>query len=375
MKIAFVYDRVNTFGGAERVLLAMHAVWPDAPLFTAVYDPKKAAWAQVFQVIPSFLNLLPFARRHHELFPWITPLAFESFSFSAYDAVISVTSAEAKSVVTHPDTLHICYCLTPTRYLWSGEDEYKARPGLGLLSWFVRPFYTALLPALKRWDKISATRPDLYVAISHRVQERIEQYYGKKSSVIYPPVDIDRFTIHDLRFTMQEKAGFFLVVSRLVGYKRIDLIIAVFNELGWPLVIIGDGKERERLKRRARKNIRFVPSGLTDQALASYYQKCRAFVFAADEDFGIAAVEAAACGKPVIAYRASGLAETVVDGVTGVLFDKQTKDSMMEALVRFTSLQFDPKRCQKHAEQFATRRFQQEIRDFVEQSVVQAKNR
>lgn len=364
MNVALVYDRVNKFGGAERVLQALHDLWPEAPLFTSVYDKKGASWAKEFDVRSSFLQRVPFAKRHHELFAWATPIAFESFSFDDYDVVLSVTSAEAKTIITKPETLHICYCLTPTRYLWSGVEAYTEAPGFGGASGIVKTFYKALLPTLRRWDLIGAARPDTYVGISETVSKRVEQYYGRKAQVIYPPVDGEKFSSQESVASSQ--ADYFLTVSRLVGYKRVDIVVDACTELGLPLVVIGDGSERKNLMKRAGKTVKFVSSRLTDSELAAYYQKSRAFLFAGLEDFGIVAAEAQAAGKPVIGYNGGGVAEIVTPGTTGLLFDKQTKDSMMEALVRFASWSYSPDACRKRADRFAVNRFKKEIQVFVE---------
>lgn len=368
MKVAIVYDRVNKFGGAERVLSSLHALWPDAPLYTAVYDPVNASWANIFRVIPSFLNSVPFARTHHEWFAWATPMAFESFSFDAFDVVISVTSAEAKSIITKPGTVHICYCLTPTRYLWSGSSSYDG-VSIGLPSFLSSRALMALQPTLRRWDLVGSSRPDYYVAISRRVMRRIKQYYQRPvSTVIYPPVDTKKFVPKH-----KEKTGdYYLTVSRLVGYKRVDLVIDAFNELGWPLIVIGDGWERRRLEKKAKRNIRFITRHLTDDELVDYYQNCRAFVFAGDEDFGLVAVEAQSCGKPVIAYKESGIEEIVVDGKTGALFGEQTSSSCIEALKRHEPEWYDRKLCEKNAKKFSVERFQKEMQ-FTVESIIKGK--
>src|SRR3989344_1742019 len=250
MRVAFVYDRVNKWGGAERVLLALHEIWPDAPLYTAVYNSDRAQWANVFKVHPSFLQHIPLANAHHEWFPWLTPMAFESFSFDEYDVVISVTSAEAKTIITKPKTLHVCYCLTPTRYLWSAVDEYKKTGGMA---------YEYLFPTLQRWDLVSASRPDYYIAISEHVSRRIKKYYQREvEAVIYPPVDTKKFTVDSSQWTVANKGKYFLLVSRLVGYKRVDIVVEAFNKLGLRLVIIGSGWEKRKLKHFAHGNITFV---------------------------------------------------------------------------------------------------------------------
>ncbi len=355
MKIALVYDRVTKWGGAERVLLAMHKIWPDAPLFTSVYDEKRASWARVFDVQPSWLQHVPVVVAHHEWFPWLTPLAFESFNFDAYDVVISVTSAEAKYIITKPKTMHVCYCLTPTRYLWSGYDTYAATSGS----------LRMLAPSLRQWDRIASSRPDYYLAISERVKERIKTYYGREvEKVIYPPADLDKFQNPNSK--IQKKNGYFLVVSRLVQYKRVDLIIEAFNTLGWKLIIVGDGVERQKLQQMARKNIEFVTRHLTDEELVGYYQSCRAFVVAADEDFGIAGVEAQASGKPVIAFAESGIAEIVRNGETGILFDVQSSDALIAALQKVTARQWSSTACRSNAERFSQSYFSIYIKQAVE---------
>lgn len=372
MNVAFVYDRVNKWGGAERVLVSLHRLFPAAPLFTAVYDKTRARWADEFAVRPSFLTHVPFAKNTHEVFPWLTPLAFETFSFDGFDLVISVTSAEAKNIITKPDVTHICYCLTPTRYLWSGLGSYQQNPGFGTLNAVARFSLTLLAPMLRTWDRIGASRPDYYIAISQRVRARIGAYYHRDvAAVVYPPVDAMRFAKESKRYKTSK--GYFLTVSRLVGYKRIDLLIDVFNSTGLPLVVIGDGYQKGELKRRAKSNITFIDRYLTDSELVRYYGECRAFVYAADEDFGIATVEAQACGRPVIAFSESGVAETVIDGKTGVLFHAQTKESLTAAIQSFQHKRFDPATCRRQAERFDTSVFIHDMKGVI-QNILKANN-
>lgn len=355
MRVSIVYDRVNKWGGAERVLLALHEIWPDAPLYTAVYDPGRAPWANVFDVRPSFLQHFPLAKSHHELYPWLTQMAFESFSFDQYDVIISVTSAEAKAVITKPHTIHVCYCLTPTRYLWSGYETYQdAARGL------VKHLHRWMAPRLRNWDMVASSRPDYYIAISHRVKQRIEKYYKRTvEKVIYPPVDVDKYSV-------KSDGDYFLVVSRLVGYKRIDAIIRAFNALGLPLVIVGDGYARSELTHLAGPTIRFVTNHLTDDELAAYYGNCRAFISMADEDFGIAAVEAQAAGKPVISFSESGTSEIVKHGVVGMLFWPQTSEALMETLKQFDTMKIDARACITNASRFSRERFMSQIKSTVE---------
>jgi len=359
MRVALVYDRVNKIGGAERLLEALHEIWPEAPLYTAVYWPEGAPWAKKFQVIPSFLNKFPLAKKYHEAYPWLTPLAFESFDFSTYDVVISITSADAKGIITSPQTLHLCYCLTPTRYLWSGYEAY-------FKNGFFRYLTLPVVGYLRRWDKIAAQRPDVMLAISQNVQQRIRKYYGRESEVIYPPVDINKFKIKNLKLKMTIKnEKFFLVVSRLVGYKKVDLVVEVFNRLRWPLKIIGTGSEMEKLKRMAKPNIQFL-GRLTDKELLNYYQKCEAVIFPPEEDFGLVPLEAQACGRPVIAFKGGGALETIIEGKTGTFFYPQTPKALAKKLKAFKADAYQPKECRQNAERFAQEVFKEKFKQWVE---------
>ena len=264
MKIAFVYDKVNKFGGAERVLLALHEIWPEAPLYTAVYDRNRAKWADVFLVKPSFLRHFPFLQDRHEVLSLITPYAFESFNFDEYDVVLSITAADAKGIITKPSTLHISYCLTPTRYLWSGYNEYLREPGVGTFNPLARFYMRLCFTGLRRWDFIASSRPDRYIAISDQVAKRVKTYYKKEAMVIYPPVDVEKFKPNDKGVN---KEKYYLIVSRLVPYKRIDYAICAFNQLGWNLKIVGSGLDGRRLKNLAHQNVEFLGSNLTDEKL------------------------------------------------------------------------------------------------------------
>jgi glycosyltransferase involved in cell wall biosynthesis len=363
MNIAFVYDRVNKIGGAERVLAELHAMWPHAPLYTAVYDPATAPWAKNFQVKTTFLQNIPFARRHHEWFAWLTPMAFSVLPFDQYDVVLTITSAEAKGIITKPHTLHICYCLTPTRYLWSGVDMYMKETGFGVFHALVQYVYKKMLPMLKSWDFIAAQRPDIYIAISQRVKKRIETYYKKTvSDVIYPPVDTDFFVPSQEH---KEIGEYYLVVSRLVPYKRVDLLVQVCTKMKRNLIVLGTGPDIKRLKKLAGPTIQFIDKNLTDNTLAGYYRNCRAFLYAGDEDFGIVAGEAQSCGKPVIAYAKSGVSEIVKDHVTGVLFASQTESDLEQAIQQFERMKISSQKCRQNAMRFDKRLFHSRIRRFV----------
>lgn len=373
MKVALVYDRVNKWGGAERVLLALHELFPEAPLYTAVYNPEAAPWAKVFpKVIPSFLQKFPFAQTRHDLYVPLMPLAFESFDFSDYDLVVSVTSEAAKGIHTKPGTRHICYCLTPTRYLWSHYQDYFQTP-------LRRTLGAPLVVYLQHWDRAAAHRPDVMVGISKAVAGRIKRYYGRDVEVVYPPVaelqmSNDKFQIKSKIKNSKFETGYFLVVSRLVPYKRVNLVIEVFNQLSsrggssagrkWPLVIVGTGSEYDSLRRQAKnKSTEFV-GFVGDEGLAEYYVNCRALIFPQEEDFGIVSVEAQSFGKPVIAFRAGGALETVIDpstdsgqAATGLFFDSQTPESLKKALEKFAKMRFDKEVCRKNARRFSKEKF------------------
>ena len=353
MRVAIVYDRLNKWGGAERVLLALHELFPTAPIYTSVYDKKRASWANIFDVKTSFLQRFPFAV-HHELYPSLMPIVFESFNFDEFDLVISVTSEAAKGIITKPQTRHICYCLTPTRYLWSGYKEYFRNPWL-------RFFSKPIVSYLRFWDKITANRPDKFIAISKEVQNRIRKYYDKKSVVIYPPL----VNFKEASDVKSKNENYFLIVSRLVPYKKIDLAIKSFNELKLPLKIIGVGSEMNRLRAMAGPTIEFL-GYLTDKELVRYYSGCRALIFPGFEDFGLTILEAQSFGKPVIAYKGGGALETIIEGKTGIFFDKQNFKSLATAVRQFDNLAIDPEDCKQQAEKFSLEQFKKNFMRKVE---------
>ncbi len=357
MKVALVYDRVNTWGGAERVLLALHQLFPKAPLFTSVYNRSTAPWADVFDVKPSFLQKIPFVKSRHQLFPNLMPHAFENFSFDEYDLVVSVTSESAKGIITKPRTKHICYCLTPTRYLWSGYDSYFPN----------KTFKNLTKPAvslLRNWDKQAAHRPDVMIAISKEVQERIQKYYGRDSIIIYPPSNLEQSVSNAQDKKTKKTKPYFLVVSRFVPYKRLDLAIEALTDIGIPLKVVGSGGMEKQLKAKAGKNVEFL-GNLTDEQLVDYYKDCIALIFPGVEDFGLVMAEAHKFGKPVIAFAAGGALDIVVEGKTGYFFKEQTKQSLIEAVQKFGEYTFDPKIIMKQAEKFSLENFKKNFQDVV----------
>src|SRR5260221_8443789 len=345
MKIAIVYDRVNKWGGAERVLLALHEIFPKAPLYTSVYSPDSAGWAKVFpEIKTSFLQRIPFAKNHHEFLAPFMPLAFNTFNFDEYDLVITVTSEFAKNINVR-NGKHVCYCLTPTRYLWSHEKQY-------FNFWFL--FFTKpMTKYLKRIDKMAAKKPDIMIAISTSVQKRIKKYYKRESKIIMPPIDMPHSSCKKLN-------NYYLIVSRLVSYKRINLAIEAFDELNLPLIIVGTGHEEKKLKKLAKKNIQFA-GFVNKNDLENYYKNAKAFIFPQEEDFGITAVEAQSYGIPVIAYKAGGSLDTVIQNKTGVFFGKQNQKSLIEAIRKFEKIKFSRSAIVKNSNKFSKEKFKKEF--------------
>lgn len=352
MRVALVHDHLTQYGGAERVLEALQAIWPEAPTYTLHYDP--ATMGSTFghkRIVTSFLERFPFASR---IFRWLLPLmpmATESYDLSGFDVVISNSSAFSKGVITSPKTLHLCYCHTPTRYLWSDAGSYVEElrvPGIVKL---LLPF---MLHRLRTWDQLAASRVDYFFANSQTVRERIKKYYRRDSEVVYPPVDVNRFAISEAPKT------YYLTGGRLVAYKRFDIVVEAFTKLGKPLKIFGTGPELAALKRRAGKNIEFV-GRVSDDERARLFAEAIAFINPQEEDFGITPVESMASGRPVIAYRKGGALETVIDGQTGILFDEQSWEELADTVLQFDHTRFDPEAIRKHAEQFATAVFRQAI--------------
>ena len=346
MKLAFVYDRLNKIGGAEYVLQELAALYPEADWYTSVWDPAEAPFSRFWRVHPSFLNRVSFLRTRHEWVPYLMPFAFESFDFSGYDIVVSVTSAEAKGIITRPGTLHLCYCLTPTRYLYSDRSTYLHDP----LSRYVAGL-------LQKWDQVASTRPDEMIAISEHVKKRIKKYYNRDSVVIYPPVDTKKFsqtaTLQHCNTGLLTKNNYFLSVSRLVPSKRVDLLVDAFNQSGDRLVIVGTGVEAARLRRQAKSNI-FFAGRVSDEALVAYYQYCQAYVTAAEEDFGISIAEAQAAGKPVLSFAGGGASEIVRHGQTGILVNYQSAEGIVSGLAELKSKQnlFTSQACRQNAARF-----------------------
>ncbi len=363
MKIALVHDYLLNYGGAERVLFALHRMYPDADIFTLLYDEKLKDLFPKKNIKTSFLNDLPtfFKKRHKFLLP-LFPVAIESFDLSGYDMVISSSSVFAKGIVTNPGTTHICYCHSPARFLWDYNERYLKDEKNNTI---VKPLIKFLLHKTRIWDRSSAERVDFWIANSEVTKKRIKKYYKKDAKVIYPPVD----TIKASDNFLPEEKDYFLVVSRLSPYKKIDIIIEAFNKLEIPLVIIGEGRDEKRLRSISKKNIYFK-GFLPDDKLGVYLKKCKAFVMAQEEDFGIAPIEAMSFGKPILAYKKGGAEEWLEEGVTGEFFESQTPEVLADGIRRLQEniKKYDSSYIRKKANQFNLDRFKKEFFEFVKSS-------
>ena len=358
MRTALVHHWLVSHRGGERVLETLAQLFPSADLFTLVCDPARIPFhVAPHRVRTSFLQRLPRATRWYRYYLPLFPAATERLDLRGYDLVISSDAATMKGVRVDDGATHICYCHTPMRYVWSGYDTYSRAAGplerLGL---------AAFRGSLRAWDYRAAQRVTQFAANSRNVEKRIRDFYGRESTVIYPPVDTDQFVPPPFR---QPCRDFFLVVSQLVPYKRVDLIVEAFNRCGKPLWVIGDGPERPNLERRARPNIRFL--GFQPQhTVVEAMQLCQAFVFAGEEDFGMVMAEAQACGRPVIALARGGALEIVTDGSTGILFDEASVDGLLEALERFPMTKFDTRTLRASALRFGRQRFLEGFSELVE---------
>jgi len=361
MKTALVHDwLISPIGGAENTLKEIFSLYP-SPIHTLLWNPSAFQNTPFTEVRSSFIQKMPFSAKRFRSYLPLFPLAIEQFDLSSYDLILSSSHCVAKGVLTHPEQTHICYCHTPMRYLWDLHHEYlkEAKLDRGVKGFLARAF----LHYLRGWDVTSAKRVDHFIANSKFVARRIEKFYGRESKVIYPPVDTDYYCLSEKR------ENYYLTSSRLVPYKKIDLIVEAFSHLPeQKLVIIGDGPEADKIKQKATKNIEFLGYQSRD-ILRQYMQKAKAFVFAALEDFGIVPIEAMATGTPVIAFGKGGAAETVLHEKTGLLFENQTAQEIQKAVLRFEAIQdrFDSKAISLHAAMFSAQRFREELKLFVEQ--------
>lgn len=353
--IAIVHDWLTTMGGAERLIINFKEIYPKAPIYTAIYNEEKMdPQLKNIDVRTSFIQKYKGAKKNHQKYFPLMPMAFESFDLNEYDVVLSSSTCCAKGVITNPNTMHVCYCNSPMRYGW--EFYYEYTENMGSLK---KKLVACLMNYMRMWDLSSANRVDYFIANSENVAKRIWKHYRRESVVIHPAVRCSMFNIIDV------DEDYFLVVSRLVKYKRIDLAIEAANKLNKKLVVIGEGSDRERLEKLAGDNVTFL-GRQPDEVIKEYYSKCRAFIFPGEEDFGITPVEAQASGRPVIAFGKGGALETVIDKETGIFFYKQEVDAVVEAIKEFENTKFDKQRIRKNAERFDEEIFKQKIKQFIE---------
>jgi glycosyltransferase involved in cell wall biosynthesis len=358
MHLALVHDWLNQIGGAEDVLETLVGMFPGAPIYTSMHWREGMPTAyRAWDIRPSWMDHLPGIYRHHQPYLPLYPLTFSRLDLSGYDLVLSNKSGFCHGVQTG-ETVHVCYCLTPTRYVWNFET-YAAQEAIPpAIKVILRP----LVALLRRWDYQAAQRVNHFVAISREVQKRIRRYYHRDATVIHPPVDVNRFqpaSAHD---------DYYLIVSRLIPYRRVDLAVQAFNRLGLPLTIAGDGRDRSRLEGQAGSNITFL-GHVPDEELPDLFARCRAYVLPGTEDFGIAPVQAQAAGRPVIAYAGGGAHDTVVEGDTGFFFYEPTPEALAAAVRAFDPDAISPRACRAHAERFAVEVFRDELSRFIQEKV------
>jgi len=371
-KIAIIHDFLTYFGGAERVLVSLHKLYPDAPIYTLLYDKNKMR--QYFpeaKIRSSFLNKLPkFIRKRKKYLLPFMPTAAETFDLRDFDLVISSSGSFVKGIITKPKAVHICYCHTPTRFLWDWHYNYlKENKIKGIKKIFILPF----LHYLRMWDKSASERVDYFIANSEHTAKRIRKFYGRESEVIYPPVNtvIASSPFRSLRslrlLAMTGNNNYFLIVSRLSPYKKIDIAIEAFNKLELPLVIIGEGEDKKRLEKIANKNIKFL-GFQPEEKLTQYYENCYAFIFPGEDDLGITPIEAMSFGRPVLAYRKGGVLETIIEGETGEFFDDPIPEILADGVRRMKNnyKNYNSEKIKKQAEKFSEKVFEKDIKRFVE---------
>lgn len=355
-KIALVFDWMTNPGGAEKINLILHKMFPEAPIFTSVFNPNLTGFEKA-KIYASFIQNLPFAKTNHQFYLSLMPQAYESFDLSNFDIVISSSHSCAKGVITKPETMHVCYCHTPMRYAWDNWHSYLRDYKMNFLfKWFGK----RKMHQLRIWDRLAAERVDYFIANSNTTKKRIEKYYNKPSTTIFPPIKSSSFEI------AEKTKGYFLAVGRLTPYKKFDLLVQTFNEIGLPLKIVGTGISENNLIRESYDNIEFL--GYTpDKQLKQLYSEAEALIFPQIEDFGITPLESMASGRPVIAYKAGGALDTVIDGKTGIFFENQTVESLKNAIEDFQNKKpsFDPKEIKKHAESFDQSLFEKTLMNYL----------
>ncbi len=360
-QVAIVCDWLTGIGGAERVVLELHRMFPDAPIYTSQYDPVALPWFKDADVRTTWLQKLPKSLR--KFLPILRARSFSRLDLSNYDLVISSSGAEAKAVKTGPDTVHVCYCHAPTHYYWARYEAYLQEPGFGWLNPLARFGLKIFVGPMRKWDRRAAKRPDYLIANSTYTQKMIKKYYQREAHVIFPPVDTNRFQLSN-----QPRRGF-VAAGRQVPYKRLDLAVTACTQLDLPLTVIGNGPEHKALRGLAGSSITFVTQA-SDKEISGYFSRAQAFIFPGVDDFGIVSVEAMAAGTPVIAYKGGGALDYLLPGETGEFFDTASVESLKTVLKGFTSDAYTPSRIAKHAQQFSTSAFHAKIDKYL-QDIIQ----
>jgi glycosyltransferase involved in cell wall biosynthesis len=371
MKVALIHDHLAQDGGAEKVLKVLAEMFPEAPIFTLLYEKKNAdKYFKNRHIETSIIQKLPGGIKHYQWYMPFMPMAVEFFDLREYDLVISDTSSFAKGVITSTDTLHVCYCHTPTRYLWDYTHQYINELGYNK---FFKKVISLVLNYVRIWDRQAADRVDVYIANSIAVKDRIKKYYKHDSAVIYPPVEIEKFHVVTEK---KPDEGYFLIGGRLAPYKRVDIVIKAFKKNNKILKIFGDGVDRARLEKIAagHKNIEFL-GRVDDGEKARLYSHCLAFLNPQEEDFGITVIEAMASGRPVIAFGRGGAKETVLDKKTGLFFYEQTAEAIVKAVDNFYNFSWQPEDIRRQAEKFSIDKFKQELGSFINLEYNKCKNR
>jgi glycosyltransferase involved in cell wall biosynthesis len=362
MRIALAHDYLVQCGGAEKVLECFCELFPYASIYTIVYD--KNLMHGMFEnknIKTSYLQQIPFAPTRHRIFPPLMPMAIEQFDFSKYDIVLSDSSSYAKGIITGPETMHICYMHTPMRYAWDDCHKYTTD---FYFPTFIKKLVPFFMNYIRVWDRVSANRPDKIIANSNFIARRIKKYYKRNSIVINPPITFDNFYISE------KTEDYFLMVGRFMAYKRFDIAIEAFNKLKLPLKILGRGPELKRLKKIAGPNIEFL-CRVSDEELFERFSRCRAFVFPQEDDFGIVGIEAMASGRPVIAYRGGDIPEHIEEGKTGMFFEHQTAEDIVEAVNKFRDSDYDPAYIREKARKFDKKIFKDKIKNYIEKELAE----
>ncbi len=361
MRVALVHDYLNQYGGAERVLEVLTEIFPEASIYTLFYDEKLTHQRFLGKTIfTSFLQKVPAIKNHHHFFMMLMPYAAKTLDLSDYDLVFSDSASYGKGIKVGPQTIHICYCHTPLRYAWESKEYLKEYPLPAAIKFFLPP----LLAYLRRWDKNAASKINYFIANSGFIADRISKYYNKDSKVIYPPYDTNKFYFDKFKFNYF--SDYYLALGRFLHYKKFDLVIRAFNKIGKRLLVVGGGPEEEKLKKMAGPTVEFSKFTINSDELRNYYSNAKALIFPQLEDFGLAAVEAMACGSPVIAFKSGGARESVKEELSGIFFDNQDEDSLIDAVLRFEKMHFDREKIAQYAKRFGKERFKKEIMMFVD---------